>query len=655
MSRVSLLEQLTVKRKSAFEFDFEKLWAPPIMTLFTPNDIQELIRIATSVRYNGNINKKYELIDAVMKRRGFVKAHSGTNRVVYNFLESSAFVAKVALDKVGMTDSPAEFINQQYFQPFCCKIFEVDPSGVIAFVERVNPISSIEEFASIADDIFNMMVTKIIGKYVVDDLGTRTFMNFGIRQNSNGHTFGPVIIDFPYVYEIDGSKLVCQTPKIDPATGMAVSCGGDIDYKPGFNGLYCTKCGREYKAMDLAKHTKDVKFEYDSNDDGIIKDIKFKMRARVIDNDKIIYDSGRSTNRYLTKEEFESMSNKLPLGEMQVDKTIRKKRQSAREFRNSYYTALQRQYYNELANKEKFNPVIKQEEVDNTVEVSKTIKNSTYGVFINDTVDDNQSANIGTEMVVDVTVDRFGNEITSTDILDQVKELEKQTFPELDNKTEYKPSIPTEDKIPDGTDLKDAEPGYYASDPIHPVFSDEDVERMAHENAMRNNDNNTVEVSNILDPDADKNPMGSPMIRPYAIAGGVVNVNHKITEDDVVPTEDDAIKAKQEAQAKIEEAEKLLEQEESYEDKLEMEEEEASNESDSEDIIDPVSSPLDITGSAASSLDINNGYYDNNYDDGRYYDDGKYDEYVEMYEQEDSYSNYQKIPNKHHNKKENND
>ena len=153
MSRVSLLEQLTVKRKSAFEFDFEKLWAPPIMTLFTPNDIQELIRIATSVRYNGNINKKYELIDAVMKRRGFIKAHSGTNRVVYNFLESSAFVAKVALDKVGMTDSPAEFINQQYFQPFCCKIFEVDPSGVIAFVERVNPISSIEEFASIADDI----------------------------------------------------------------------------------------------------------------------------------------------------------------------------------------------------------------------------------------------------------------------------------------------------------------------------------------------------------------------------------------------------------------------------------------------------------------------------------------------------------------------
>ena len=253
MSRVSLLEQLKVERKSALEFEFEKLWAPPIMSLFTPADIQELIRIATSIRYNGNINKKYELIDAVMRRRGFRRAHCGTNRVVYNFLESSAFVAKVAIDKVGMIDSPAEYINQQYFQPFCCKIFEVDPSGVIAFVERVNPISSIEEFMSVADDVFNMMVTKIIGKYVVDDLGTNTFMNFGVRQNSNGYTFGPVIIDFPYVYELDGAKLKCQTEVLNKNTGQTEICNGDIDYKPGFNGLICTKCGRTYRARDLAK------------------------------------------------------------------------------------------------------------------------------------------------------------------------------------------------------------------------------------------------------------------------------------------------------------------------------------------------------------------------------------------------------------------
>ena len=165
MSRVSLIEQLYVKRKSALEFNYDALTAPPIRSIFTQQDIDELYRIATSLKYSANMEKKYELIDAIMKARGFKKAHSGTNRVVYNFLENPTFVAKVALDKVGLRDSPAEYKNQEFFKPFCCKIFEVVPTGVLAFVERVNPITSLEEFQSISDDIFNMMITKIIGKY----------------------------------------------------------------------------------------------------------------------------------------------------------------------------------------------------------------------------------------------------------------------------------------------------------------------------------------------------------------------------------------------------------------------------------------------------------------------------------------------------------
>ena len=33
-------------------------------------------------------------------------------------------------------------------------------------------------------DVFNMMLTKIIGKYVVDDLGSKTYMNFGTRYTN---------------------------------------------------------------------------------------------------------------------------------------------------------------------------------------------------------------------------------------------------------------------------------------------------------------------------------------------------------------------------------------------------------------------------------------------------------------------------------------
>ena len=56
MSRVSLIEQLYApKRKSALEFDYDALWAPPIRYLLNQQDINELYRIATSLKYNDNI------------------------------------------------------------------------------------------------------------------------------------------------------------------------------------------------------------------------------------------------------------------------------------------------------------------------------------------------------------------------------------------------------------------------------------------------------------------------------------------------------------------------------------------------------------------------------------------------------------------------
>ena len=140
MSRVDLLEKMYIEDITN-EFDYDKIWAPPLYSLMSFTDTQDLYHIATSLKYNGNIEKKYELIDQIMRSRGFRKAHAGTNRVVYNFLEYPYIVAKVAIDKVGVNDSPAEFRNQNFFKPFCCKIHEVDPTGVISIVERVNPIS----------------------------------------------------------------------------------------------------------------------------------------------------------------------------------------------------------------------------------------------------------------------------------------------------------------------------------------------------------------------------------------------------------------------------------------------------------------------------------------------------------------------------------
>lgn len=506
MSRVSILEQLTApKRKTALDFHYEDLWAPPIMSLFTPQDIQELIKIATSLRYAGNIARKYDMIDAVMKRRGFRRAHCGTNRVVYNFLEDDRFVAKVAVDRVGMEDSPAEYKNQAYFQPFCCKIFEVDPSGVISFIERVNPISSIEEFMSVKDDIFNMMVTKIIGKYIVDDLGTKAFMNFGIRMNANGTAFGPVIIDFPYAYELDGAKLRCAH-KIINEHGDLEECDGEIDYDPGFNTLICNKCGREYKALDLAKEkNEDVKLIYTDAEKAFAKSIRHLIRGKIIDGDKVIYDSGRCSNRIILKEEFNYMNNaSLPVGPVNVDRTIKKKSPGFKETKRRYYTDLQMQYYDKLVKAGMFNPVVEDNTMVSTVnEVITPIKSEDS---------EGETPIMGKAVAVSSVINTEDGSIIYSS--EDVEALEESTFPELNNTpVEVTPPVFTADSISKDTSASVIMPSENLPDQI---ITDEEVHRMVIEvKAATSTNNDVVDInSSIIDPEKDKIPEISPITRP---------------------------------------------------------------------------------------------------------------------------------------------
>ncbi len=277
MANMNALEFLYKKRKTAIEFNFDMLTAPPLLSLLTPQDIFELNRIARSVKLSGKIEEKYRMIDNIMGNRGFVKLHAGTNRVVYRFIEDQRFVAKIAIDKVGLGDNPAEFNNQFILKPFVTKIFEVSPCGTIAFAERVDPIMSREEFLSVADDIFNLITKFFIGKYVIEDFGTHYFMNWAVR---NG--FGPVLLDFPYVYELDGNKLYCNAKPIPGRRDII--CGGELDYDDGFNNLICTKCGRMYNARDLKKDTKN---------ELIIVGGKKTMNVKVMRGNEVLVDSSK--------------------------------------------------------------------------------------------------------------------------------------------------------------------------------------------------------------------------------------------------------------------------------------------------------------------------------------------------------------------------
>jgi hypothetical protein len=240
---------ISSKNTSVEEFNFDKLSAPPLSMFLSPMEINELRTIATSLRYAGNAEKRYKAIDNVCRSRGLVKFAAGTNRVVYRHPEFPDILFKIATDNVGMRDNPAEFRNQYELKPFVAKTFEVSPCGTVAVVERVNNIRSREEYMAMAGDISKLLL-ELFSDYLMADIGTEFFCNYGWRLST-----GIVLLDYPYLYELDENKLYCTKPDNTTPSGK---CDGRIVYDYGFNKLVCTKCGAEYKAVELRNEKKDT-------------------------------------------------------------------------------------------------------------------------------------------------------------------------------------------------------------------------------------------------------------------------------------------------------------------------------------------------------------------------------------------------------------
>lgn len=285
MAKADILSILYSKNKSALEFRFDMLTAPPLLSLVSMDDINELYRIATSISLASKIKQKYKMIDDIMTRRGFIKLHAGTNRVVYRHLEITHIVAKIAIDEVGISDNPAEYINQTYLQPYVTKVFEVSQNGVIGIFEKVQAISSREEFVHIAPDIFDFINNKLIGEYVVDDIGTKFFMNWAIRSG-----FGPVLLDFPYVYKLDGNKMFCN----HHTYGKDDFCGGLIDYDEGFNHLICEKCGKHYQAKMLKQESEEIIINKSKGD-------MMDMKIKVVRGNEVITEVNNTAMEYIAK------------------------------------------------------------------------------------------------------------------------------------------------------------------------------------------------------------------------------------------------------------------------------------------------------------------------------------------------------------------
>ena len=296
MAKINPIDLFYMKDKSPLEFKFESLVAPPLFSMIPMQLDAYLSSIVRSPKYAAKINQKYKIIDDCMEQYGFKKLGGGTNRVVYRSLTNDTIVLKIAIDRVGANDNPCEMLNQRLLAPFVTKCFEVSPSGVIGLFERVQPITYKDEFKSVAGDIYDLIVRYIIGKYVLADIGTNFYMNWGLREG-----FGPVLLDFPYVYEMDGKKLYCNNEVTTPYG--KVPCGGMIDYDDGFNFLKCEKCGKTYFAQDLQK-------------EGQIEIIaagiggKKKMGIKIFKNGELIKNTGEGAVSFDTVSHIEPPDHK---------------------------------------------------------------------------------------------------------------------------------------------------------------------------------------------------------------------------------------------------------------------------------------------------------------------------------------------------------
>lgn len=209
---------------------------------------EDIVAIHTLFSHPKFLNKpkkeKFNICAEILADRDLVMFHSGTNRLLFRHRYDNSFVLKVGVDKVGFSDNRQEYINQHILKPYVPRIYEVTPCGTFQMSEMVTPILTVDQFYNVASDIYDVLNLVFLGKYVMEDIGTDFFMNWGIRPG-----FGPVLLDFPYVYIADPSKFKCNA--INKLSKNR--CNGDLRYDDGYNTIICSHCGKRYAAKELGR------------------------------------------------------------------------------------------------------------------------------------------------------------------------------------------------------------------------------------------------------------------------------------------------------------------------------------------------------------------------------------------------------------------
>lgn len=224
---------------------FDDLQGPMVEDLFDAETIKSIKLVVTNPKIKF-FKDKFRILAGILNPLGYILAHAGTNRVVFQPQFDDSFVVKIGLDIAGRTNNPNEIVNQKYLKPFVCKCFDTTDDGVIGTFERVVPIENLYQLWSVREDIFDIM-RAITKRFIIDDFGTEAFKNWGVRKG-----FGPVLLDYADMYILDKDTAYCRKPIDWHSTAV---CGGELGYTPGYNKIMCKKCGgigkaKQYKGKE---------------------------------------------------------------------------------------------------------------------------------------------------------------------------------------------------------------------------------------------------------------------------------------------------------------------------------------------------------------------------------------------------------------------
>lgn len=303
LARLETINRLTSYNES-LKFtisDWNKMTKPPLISYVPLNVIEQVRQVVDSVRLMNLPSKKYKMVNDILSPLGIKPLASGTNRRTFYVEYDPSVVIKIASDRVGKRDNLSEFRLQEVVKPFCTKTFDVTPDGVMSLVERVETMTSYQFKYVYTGDIFDFIMLILDRGYIMEDIGGNFHKNWGLRVG-----FGPVILDYPYVFEVDYTKLRCSF--VDPITKE--KCDGylDYDYSKGMSEIVCTKCGTRYSARSLA-------IEY--NKESIINTRKRDNEMPLFNNTmKVFIKRGdKIVKRFYNETEVNEVENKFVLSE----------------------------------------------------------------------------------------------------------------------------------------------------------------------------------------------------------------------------------------------------------------------------------------------------------------------------------------------------